>query len=61
MCGCHNKNAPTRFKLTSIMDDNLTGGILCFEAEGDPTTTTTEENSGGTIIFLVVAVGIGGE
>ena len=46
------------------MDENADNstGFLCIEAQEESTDATTEQgNSGGTIIFLVVAVGIGGK
>ncbi len=40
--------------------NNFTG-LLCIEAQEEPTVATESTNSGGTIIFLVVSVGIGGK
>ena len=42
-------------------EDNFTG-LLCIEAQQEASTVAAVEGDGdGTIIFLVVAVGIGGK
>lgn len=44
------------------MDDSNFTGLLCIEAQEESTVAAEEsDNSGGIIIFLAVAVGIGGK